>query len=136
MKTLLLLLLLSAIPAAAQGPKAVATPDAPVRILDDISNLLVPSLGTQLLAMPEVCTSDGSVFAQTATMSAIGDLTSISADGKTVTNFGVQKINDLKIRRCSRFSFPTTASTFCFPPTSQDQPKMRAYSSLMEASGR
>ena len=79
-----------------QEQKSTAPENATVRVLGDVSNLAVPSLGTQLLAMPQVCTSDGSIFAETATTSAMGDLTSISADGKTVTNFGVRKINDLK----------------------------------------
>jgi len=87
----------------AQVPKSTAPDEVALISLNRISTSPVPSLGLQLLAMPQVCTSDGSIFALTATTASIGDLVSIAPDGKTVTNFGVQKINDLKNPRIISF---------------------------------
>jgi hypothetical protein len=64
--------------------------------LSEAATAQVLSLPAESIVTPVLCSSDGTVFTRLASMEAgVEDPISISSDGKTITRFGKEKINDI-----------------------------------------
>ena len=78
-------------PAPSQG-NPVTVDRVPLEIL---SSVPVPALPAQSIALPAVCSTDGTIFIRTASMDGVDDPVSISSDGKVIARFGRERINDI-----------------------------------------
>lgn len=64
--------------------------------LEEVSSVLVPSLPAESMAMPVLCDPDGNIVLRLAMPdTGVEDPVSVSRDGKTLTRFGKEKINDI-----------------------------------------
>lgn len=59
------------------------------------STVQVPSLPAESIALPLICSPEGTIFLQLAALNGVEDPMSISSDGKTVTHFDREKISDV-----------------------------------------
>jgi hypothetical protein len=64
--------------------------------LEEASSVLVSSLPAESVVMPVLCDADGNILLRLAMPdTGVEDPVSVSSDGKTVTRFGKEKINDI-----------------------------------------
>ena len=64
--------------------------------LQEASSVLVSSLPAESVVMPVLCDADGNILLRLAMPdTGVEDPVSVSSDGKTVTRFGKEKINDI-----------------------------------------
>lgn len=64
--------------------------------LEEVSSALVSSLPAESIAMPVLCDADGNILFRLAMPdTGVEDPVSVSSDGKTITRFGKEKINDI-----------------------------------------
>jgi hypothetical protein len=64
--------------------------------LEEASSVLVSSLPAESVVMPVLCDADGNILLRLAMPdTGLEDPVSVSSDGKTVTRFGKEKINDI-----------------------------------------
>jgi hypothetical protein len=83
-------------PCIAQEVSSSRNAAEPVTIpMEVASTVQVSSLPAESIALPLICSPEGAIFLQLATLNGIEDPISISSDGKTVTRFGREKISDL-----------------------------------------
>src|SRR5580658_3350772 len=64
--------------------------------LEEVSSVLVSSLPAESIAMPVLCDPDGNIVLRLAMPdTGVEDPVSVSRDGKILTRFGKEKINDI-----------------------------------------
>jgi hypothetical protein len=79
--------------AATAAPEKVPLEKVPLAV---VSTVQVPSLPMESMALPVLCSPEGTIFIRLATMAAgVQDTVSVSSDGKTVIRFDRMKINDV-----------------------------------------
>jgi hypothetical protein len=79
---------------AQQLPQHSSQPDKV--LLEEASSALVSSVPAESIAMPVLCDADGNILLRLAMPdTGVEDPVSVSGDGKTVTRFGKEKINDI-----------------------------------------
>jgi len=83
-----------------QCSKEAARTSIPEQPLAIVSTTVVPSLPSESMALPVHCSDTGKIVVQLATMQMgpngnVDDPVAISSDGKSVTRFGREKINDI-----------------------------------------
>lgn len=85
---------------AQQRSEQTTRTSIPEQLLAIVSTTVVPSLLSESMSLPVQCTDTGKIVVQLATMQMgpngnVDDPVAISSDGKSVTRFGREKINDI-----------------------------------------
>ena len=81
---------------AQNAQQPIKRPDAPQPIsLGEVSSVSVPSLPAESIGAPLFCGPNGNLMFRLATPAGMEDPVGVSSDGKTVTHFTREKINDI-----------------------------------------